>query len=86
LRNTKSKHFVKSSLSEKKKTSFQAVLSDFERDDDDPSSMKGLSLTILGILIALLTILIPSISVLLGKPLSQGNEINFNHSVKKDGS
>ena len=84
MRNTKSKHLVKSKLSEE--SSLNSVLSDFERDDDDPLSIRSLSITILGIVIASLTILLPSISVLLVKPLSQGNEIIFNHSIKKDGS
>ena len=84
MRNTKSKQFVKRRLIEE--TSINSVSSDFERVEEDPLSIRSLSLTILGILIASLTILLPSISVLLGKPLSQGNEIIFNHSIKKDGS
>ena len=84
MRNTKSKHFVKSKLIEK--TSINSALSDFERDEDDPLSIRSLSITILGFLIAALTILLPSVAVLLGKPLSQGNEMFFNHLIKKDGS
>ena len=81
---TKSKQFIQSKSSE---DSFQgSARNDFERDDDDPLSIKSLSITILGFLIALLTILLPLIGVLLGKPLSQGNEMFFNYSIKKDGS
>ena len=58
---------------------------DFEKDDDDPLSMRSLSIILVGIIIACMTILLPSFSVLLGRPLSQGDEINFNHSIKKDG-
>ncbi len=34
---------------------------------------------------AFLTIFLPSISILIGRPLSQGNEIIHNHDFKKDG-
>ena len=58
---------------------------DFERDDDDPLSIRSLSITSLGIIFAILTIFLPSISILIGRPLSQGNEIIHNHDFKKDG-
>ena len=60
--------------------------SDFERDDDDPLSIRSLSLTSIGIIFALLTFLLPSISILIGRPLTKGNEAIFNHDFKKDGS
>ena len=81
---TKSKHFIKSKLSEE--SSLGSAQSDFEKDDDDPLSMRSLSISFLGILIAFLTILLPSICILLGRPLSQGNEITSFHLIKKDGS
>ena len=81
---TKSKHFIKIKSSEKSSLDF--VQSDFERDDDDPLSMRSLSITSLGIILAFLTFLLPSISILIGRPLSQGNEVIFNHDFKKDGS
>jgi len=84
LRYTNSKHFVKSKLIEK--NSLNAVSSDFEKDDDDPLSIRGLSTTILGIIIAFFTILLPSYSVLVGRPSSQDSEIIYNHFIKKDGS
>jgi len=84
LKYTNSKQFVKSKLSEN--SSFITVSSEFERDDDDPLSIRSLTITFLGIMMAFLTILLPSISVLLGRPLSQGNEITTNQSIKKDGS
>ena len=80
---TKSKHFIKSKLSEE--SSLDSVKSDFERDDDDPLSIRSLSITSLGIILAFLTIFLPSISILIGRPLSQGNEIIHNHDFKKDG-
>ena len=80
---TKSKHFSKSQLSEE--SSLGSAQSDFERDDDDPLSIRSLSITTLGIIFALLTFLLPSISILIGRPLSHDNEIIHNHDFKKDG-
>ena len=84
MRYTKPTNFVKSKLSEE--SSLNVVSSDFDRDDEDPLSIKSLSTTFLGIFLATMTILLPSISVLIGRPSSQGNEIKFNHSINKDGS
>ena len=81
---TKSKHFIKSKLSEE--SSLGSAQSDFERDDDDPLSIRSLSITSLGIIFALLTFLLPSISILIGRPFYEGNEIIFNRNFKKDGS
>ena len=80
---TKSKQFIQSISSEE--SSLGSAQSDFERDDDDPLSIRSLSMTSFGIIIALLTILIPSLSIFIGRPLSQGNEIMHNHDLKKDG-
>ena len=81
---TKSKHFIKSKSSEESSLSF--VQSDFEQDDDDPLSIRSLSVTSLGIIFAFLTFFLPLISVLIGRPFSQGNEVIFNQDIKKDGS
>ena len=83
MKYTNSKQFVKSKVSET--SSLIAVSSEFERDDD-PLSMRSLSISFLGIIIASLTILLPSICILLARPLSQGNEITSFHLIKKDGS
>ena len=84
MRYTNSKQFVESKLSEN--SSLITISSELERDDDDPLSIRSLSISFLGIMIASLTILLPSISILLGRPLSQGNEITSFHLIKKDGS
>ena len=81
---TKSKHFIKTKSSEE--SSLGIVQSDFEKDDDDPLSVRSLSMTSLGIIFAFLTIFLPSISILIGRPLSQDNEIIYNQNFKKDGS
>ena len=80
---TKSKQFIQSKSSEE--SSYGSARSDFERDDDDPLSIRRLSISFLGIIIASLTILLPSISILLGRPLSQVDEITSYHLIKKDG-
>ena len=80
---TKSKQFIQSKSSEE--SSLVSAQSDFERDDDDPLSIRSLSITSLGIIFALLTFLLPSISILIRRPLSQVNEIIHNQDFKKDG-
>ena len=80
---TKSKHFIQSKSSEE--SSHGSARNDFERDGDDPLSIRSLSVTSLGIVFAFLTIFLPSISILIGRPLSQGNEIIHNQDLKKDG-
>ena len=84
MKYTNSKQFVKSRLSEK--SSLITISSELEKDEDDPLSMRSLSISFFGIIIASLTILLPSISILLGRPLSQVNEITSFHLIKKDGS
>jgi hypothetical protein len=81
---TKSKHHNKSKLSEE--SSLGSAQSDFERDDDDPLSIRSLSITSLGIIFAFLTFLLPSVSILIGRPSSKVNEVILNHNFKKDGS
>ena len=81
---TKSKQIIQSKSSEE--SSLGSAQSDFGRDDDDPLSIRSLSITSLGIIFAFLTFLLPSISILIGRPFSQVNEVIFNHEFKKDGS
>jgi len=50
---TKSKQFIQSKSSEE--SSYGSARNDFERDDDDPLSIKSLSITSLGIIFAFLT-------------------------------
>ena len=80
---TKPKQFIQSKSSEE--SSQGSARSDFERDDDDPLSIRSLSITSLGIIFAILTIFVPTISILIGRPLSQGKEIIHNQDFKKDG-
>ena len=79
----KSKPFLKNKSGEE--SSLGSVQSDFERDDDDPLSIRSLSVTSLGIIFAFMTFLLPSISILIGRPFSQGNGVIFNQDFNKDG-
>ena len=81
---TETQHFIKSKLTEE--SSLSSAQSDFEKDDDDPLSIRSLSITSLGIIFAFLTFLLPSIGILIGRPFSQGKEVILNHDFKKDGS
>ena len=80
---TKSKQFIQSKSSEE--SSHGSARNDFERDDDDPLSIRSFSITSLGIIFGFLTIFLPSISILIGRPSSQGSEIIHNKDFKKDG-
>ena len=80
---TKLKQFIESKSSEESFLGSAHI--DFEKDDDDPLSIRSLSITSLGIIFAILTIFLPSLSILIGRPLSQGKEIIHNHNLKKDG-
>ena len=75
---------MKSKSSEQ--SSLGSLQSDFESDDDDPLSIRSLSITSLGIFFALLTFFLPSISILIGRPFSEGNEVTFSRDFIKDGS
>ena len=55
------------------------------RDDDDPLSIKDASSTFIGIILAILTVLLPMISVLLERPIIPKNRVTYNQMVKKDG-
>ena len=55
------------------------------REDEDPLSLLDASITIFGIILAILTISLPAISVLLERPLPQNKGAEINQFLKKDG-
>ena len=55
------------------------------REDEDPLSFLDMSITIIGIILAILTISLPAISVLLERPLPQNKGDEINQFFKKDG-
>ena len=54
-------------------------------EDKDPLSFVDASITIIGIILAILTISLPAISVLLERPLPQNKGSEINQFLKKDG-
>ena len=83
MRYADSKNFVKSEFKEE---AYLNTVSEFSEKDVDPLSIRSFSITFVGFTVALMTILIPMLSVFLGRPLSQETEITFIYSIKKDGS
>ena len=55
------------------------------KEDDDPLSIRGKSISILGLLLAAMTIVLPTISVFLDRPLLQDYGVISNQRLKKDG-
>ena len=55
------------------------------REDEDPLSLLDASITILGIILAILTISLPAISILLERPLPPNKGAEINQFLKKDG-
>ena len=55
------------------------------REDEDPLSLLDASITILGIILAILIISLPAISVLLERPLPPNKGAEINQFLKKDG-
>ena len=55
------------------------------REDEDPLSFVDASITIIGIILAILTISLPAISVLLERPFPQNKGAEINQFLKKDG-
>ena len=58
---------------------------DYEREKEDPLSIKKSSFTLIGLILAAFTILLPSLCVLLERPLLEDNEIGTNQLLEKDG-
>ena len=55
------------------------------REDEDPLSFMDASITIIGIILAILTISLPTISVLLERPLPLNKGAEINQFLKNDG-
>tara|TARA_Y100000589_G_scaffold318072_1_gene344978 strand:- start:499 stop:750 length:252 start_codon:yes stop_codon:yes gene_type:complete len=71
--------------SSKRETQFVSNRDQFEKDDDDPLSFKDVSSSVVGIILAIMTILFPAISVFLERPLLQKNGVIYNEIIKNDG-
>ena len=77
------KKFVESGLS--KETSFISIRDEGGREDDDPLSIRQSSVTIFGFFLAIMTFLLPAVSVFLDRPLLLKNGVNSNIIIDKDG-
>ena len=66
-------------------SSFPISINEEGREDKDPLSFVDASITIIGIILAILTISLPAISVLLERPLPQNKGVEINQFLKKDG-
>tara|TARA_Y100000589_G_scaffold288385_1_gene289758 strand:+ start:273 stop:524 length:252 start_codon:yes stop_codon:yes gene_type:complete len=80
---TNPKQFVENSLS--KETSYISNRDEIGRDDDEPLSVRQFSITIFGFFLAIMTFLLPAISVLLDRPLLLKNGVNSNIIIDKNG-
>ena len=77
------KKFVRSNSTED--SLFFSSKEELSRDDDDPLSIKGKSISILGLILAAMTIILPTISVFLERPLLQDYGVIYNQRLQKDG-
>ena len=58
---------------------------EFGKEDDDPLSIKDASSTVIGFILAVMTLLLPAISVFLERPFLHKNGVIFNEMVNKNG-
>tara|TARA_Y100001970_G_scaffold200773_1_gene244261 strand:+ start:31826 stop:32077 length:252 start_codon:yes stop_codon:yes gene_type:complete len=77
------KQFVRSNLTED--SLFISKREELGKEDDDPLSIWGKSLKILGFVLAASTIVLPTISVFLERPLLQDYGVISNQRIEKDG-
>jgi len=57
---------------------FSSNRDELDKDDDDPLSIEDISITLIGIVLAFMTVFLPSISVLLDRPLLHKHEVISN--------
>ena len=57
---------------------------EFGKDDDDPLSIKDASSTVIGFILAILTLILPAISVMIERPFLYRTGI-YHEEVNKDG-
>ena len=77
------KQFTKNTS--KDESPFISNRGEFGKDDDDPLSIKDVSSSLVGIILAIMTMLFPAISVFLERPLLPRNEATYKEMVKKHG-
>ena len=68
----------------KDQSPFIANRDEFGKDDDDPLSIKEASFTLIGFILAFMTLFLPAISVFLERPFPPRTGL-YNEMVNKDG-
>ena len=68
----------------KDESPFIANRDEFGKDDDDPLSIKDASSTLIGFILAFMTLFLPAISVFLERPFPPRTGL-YNELVNKDG-
>jgi len=68
----------------KDQSPFIANRDEFGKDDDDPLSIKDASSTLIGFILAVMTLFLPAISVFFERPFPPRTE-RFNEMVNKNG-
>ena len=68
----------------KDESPFIANRDEFGKDDDDPLSIKDASSTLIGFILAFMTLFLPAISVFLERPFPSRTGL-YNQMVNKDG-
>ena len=69
----------------KDESPFVSNRGEFGKEDDDPLSIKDVSSTVIGIILAVMTLFLPAISVFLERPFLQKTGVIHNQMVNKDG-
>ncbi len=60
-------------------------IENIEKDDDDPLSIRASSITILGVFLALMTVLLPIFGIFLDRPFLQDYGVTNQQIPKTDG-
>ena len=68
----------------KDESQFIANRDEFGKDDDDPLSIKDASSTLIGFILAVMTLFLPAISVFFERPFPPRTGL-YNEMVNKDG-
>ena len=68
----------------KDESQFISNRDEFGKDDDEPLSIKDASSTLIGFILAVMTLFLPTISVFFERPFIPGTQSN-NDMVSKDG-
>ena len=69
----------------KDESPFVSNRGEFGKEDDDPLSIKDVSSTVIGIILAVMTLFLPAISVFLERPFLNKNGVIYSEMVNKDG-